>query len=46
MEVVCSPNGVEIIGEVEKGIEIGVFCNIKAIPLVGERKSNKLISEK
>ena len=46
VEVVCSPNGVEIIGEVERGKEIGVFCNIKSVPLVGERKSNKLISEK
>ena len=44
--VVCSPNGVEIIGEVERGIEIGVFCDTKGVPLVTKRKWDKLISEK
>ena len=46
VEVVCSPNGVKIIGEVERGIEIGMFCDTKGVPLVAERKPNKIISKK
>ena len=43
MEVVCSPNGVKRMGEVERGIEIGVFCDTKGVPLVAERIWAKLI---
>ena len=46
VEVVCCLNGVEIIGEVERGIEISMFCDTKGVPLVLERKPDKLISEK
>ena len=46
VEVVCSPNGVEIIGEVERGIKIGMFCDTNGVPLVEGRIWDKSISEK
>jgi len=43
VEVVFSPNEVKRIDEVERGIEIGVFCDTKGVPLVAERIWAKLI---
>ena len=46
VEVACNSNDDEKIGEVERGVEIGMSSDTEGVPLVAERMWDKLISKK